>query len=86
MKKILLVAAFAVLGSTVISCSTDDNDVESTSKNTPVFASETDYNTMFLREGDTIPVVDTLTTNQIGDPPGPGDDPIVVPPPPPPKP
>ena len=85
MKKILLLAAFAVLGATVVSCSADDNGMENTSKRATGFAPETDYNTMFLREGDTISVADSLTTNQVGDP-GPGDDPIVVPPPPPPKP
>lgn len=85
MKKIILLAAFAVMGSTVVSCSSDDNGMENNSKRTTGFASETDYNTLFLREGDSISVPDTLTTNQVGDS-GPGDDPIVVPPPPPPKP
>lgn len=77
MKKILLLAAFAVVGSTVISCSADDNEMGKTSVKRNGFATET----AFLREGDTITVDDTLTTNQVGDP-GPGDDPIIVPPPP----
>lgn len=79
--KHFLLAAFIVLGCTVISCSYDDNGIENPSRKANGFKQEIDYNTMLLREGDTIPVNDTLTTNQVVDP-GPGDDPIIVPPPP----
>jgi len=77
MKKILLLAAFAVVGVTVISCSSDDSGMENTSKRTTGFATGTESS----KEGDSISVNDTLTTNQVVNP-GPGDDIIVVPPPP----
>lgn len=68
MKKAFLLAAFAVLGLVVVSCSADDNATE----NMPRKFIKVDLNdqSVFLKGEDTLPE-------------GPGDDPIIVPPPPP---
>ncbi len=71
MKKVILSAAFAVLGFAVVSCSTDDIGVEKANPKVKEIGSNDA--SLFLKTGDSL-----------GD--GPGDDPIVVPPPPPPKP
>lgn len=79
MKKIVLLAAFAVVGFSVVSCSSDDSESVNVRDNTKktVF----NGNALFSREGDTISTIDTINT-VITQTAGPGDDPIIVPPPP----
>lgn len=67
MKKLILSAAFAVLGFAVVSCSSDDNEMKNAPKKVVEIANND--SSLFLKEGDSLAE-------------GPGDDPIIVPPPP----
>lgn len=79
MKKIVLLAAFAVVGFSEVSCSTDDNEAVNSSVTNPIVINS---NELFSRESDTISVIDTVNTTTTQTIPGPGDEPIIVPPPP----
>ncbi|MGX7666057.1 hypothetical protein [Flavobacterium pedocola] len=76
MKRVFLLAAFAVLGFAVVSCSSDDNEIVNPSKRNL----EKENNFMRLSsQGGIIPSVNIVQRDTVN---GPGDDPIIVPPPP----
>lgn len=72
MKKIVVLAAFAVMGVAVVSCSSDDNEIQNLGSVND-FNTETAIYTEAAR--DSVPV----TTIPPGE--GPGDDPIIILPP-----
>lgn len=83
MKKIVLMAAFAVSGLGVVSCDTEA--IESGASPMEASTIQKEYYDLMAKTGDSIPVIDSTMTNSADNPPppGPGDD---VPPIKPPKP